>query len=116
MANYFGILSLLSPRRAETLTSTLHMHMRSAVNRLDEQIEGFEADVEALTSGEGRRPGEGGAPRRQEELEILLGRHRQHIIRLEQVLRLLENDQARALLSLETWSATFVFTIYVHLI
>lgn len=62
------------------------------MTRLEEQIEGFEADVEAL-AGEGRRAGGGAPPHRQEELEALIARHRQHIVRLEQVLRLMENDQ-----------------------
>ena len=65
------------------------------MTRLEEQIEGFETDVEALAGGEGRRAGAGGLPRRQEGLEALIARHRQHIVRLEQVLRLMENDQAR---------------------
>ena len=65
----------------------------SAVTRLDEQIEAFEADLEAAGGGEGNKVG-GGAPRA-EELETLIARHRQHIVRLEQVLRLMENGQAR---------------------
>ena len=67
----------------------------SAVTRLEEQIEGFEADVESLGGGEGRRPGPGIPYTREEELQGLIQRHRQHITRLEQVLRLLENDEAR---------------------
>ena len=67
---------------------------RSAVQRLEEQIEAFEADLEALGDGEGRRA-VGGAPRSAPELEAFIGRHRQHIVRLEQVLRLMENSQVR---------------------
>ena len=63
------------------------------MSRLEEQIEAFEADLETLGSGEGRRTA-AELPPRMDELEAFIQRHRQHIIRMEQVLRLLANDQA----------------------
>jgi len=53
-----------------------------------------QADLEELgAGGEGRRGGK--PPPRALELETLERRHALHIARVEQVLRLLENDQAR---------------------
>lgn len=78
----------------QTVAPLLALPCCSAVTRLEEQIEAFEADLEALSGGEGRRSS-AELPQCVEELEVLILRHRQHIIRMEQVLRLLENDQAR---------------------
>ena len=49
--------------------------------------------MELGAGGEGRRGGK--PPPRALELETLERRHALHIARVEQVLRLLENDQAR---------------------
>lgn len=52
----------------------------------------LQADLEELDAvGEGRRGGK--RPARALELEARKQRHTQHIARVEQVLRLLENDQ-----------------------
>ena len=55
------------------------------------QVEQFEADLEALGPAKAR----GSRPPRANELERCMARHKEHIARLEQVLRLLENDQVR---------------------
>ena len=55
------------------------------------QVEQFEADLEALAPAKPK----GGRTSRAVELERCMARHKEHIARLEQVLRLLENDQAR---------------------
>ncbi|KAK9832035.1 hypothetical protein WJX81_000297 [Elliptochloris bilobata] len=65
--------------------------LRRAVATLAEQKERVEADLEELAAG-----GRGGKrPARALELEARERRHTLHIARVEQVLRLLENDQAR---------------------
>lgn len=54
------------------------------------QIEEFDAELEALSGvkqKKGAKP-----PARQQHLDDSILRHRQHITRLEQMLRLLDND------------------------
>lgn len=65
--------------------------LNETVSRLTVQIEEMEADVERLLpdcKGKGRTKNS-----RVSELEAWIGRHKDHVMRLEQVLRLMENDQ-----------------------
>eukprot|EP00887_Chlorella_sp_A99_P004683 scaffold4.g4683.t1 len=69
--------------------------LNDVVSQLETQVEQAEADLEALgtqgpTSGKGARA----KPPRAAQLEAAIVRHQGHIAKLEQVLRLLENDQA----------------------
>ena len=77
-----GQLQVLAPR-CGPLTRTVpawptHPH----------QIEEFEAEAEAAA---GTKKGKKPAPR-VAHMEESIARHRQHIVRLEQILRLLDND------------------------
>lgn len=62
--------------------------INSAVETLNEQIEGFEADIEGLSGKRGKQKQE-----KLQHLEESVSRHRHHVQRLEQVLRLMDNDQ-----------------------
>jgi hypothetical protein len=58
------------------------------------QIEEFEAEAEAAaTAKKGKK-----APPRVAHMEESIARHRQHIMRLEQILRLLDNDAVQGAL------------------
>ncbi|KAI7844515.1 hypothetical protein COHA_001873 [Chlorella ohadii] len=66
--------------------------LTSMVDSLNTQIEEFEAEAEAAaTLKKGKKP----APR-VVHMEESIARHRQHIVRLEQILRLLDNDAMAA--------------------
>lgn len=66
--------------------------LTSTVDSLNTQIEEFEAEAEAAaTLKKGKKP----APR-VVHMEESIARHRQHIVRLEQILRLLDNDAMAA--------------------
>ena len=64
-----------------------------------------QADLEELgAGGEARRGGK--RPARALELEARERRHSLHIARVEQILRLLENDQVN---SMSPWAALFCY-------
>ncbi|KAL4431048.1 hypothetical protein ABPG75_006304 [Micractinium tetrahymenae] len=66
--------------------------LSATVDTLNTQIEEFEAEAEAAaTAKKGKKP----APR-VVHMEESISRHRQHIMRLEQLLRLLDNDAVQA--------------------
>ncbi len=65
--------------------------LNSTVDQMNTQIEEFEAEVEDLGSSGGKKKGK--VPPRVAHLEESIARHRQHIARLEQMLRLLDNDE-----------------------
>lgn len=54
------------------------------------QIEEFDAELEAMAGQKTKKGGK--PPPRQVHLDESIARHRQHITRLEQMLRLLDND------------------------
>ncbi|KAL4448046.1 hypothetical protein ABPG75_005265 [Micractinium tetrahymenae] len=62
--------------------------INDSVSQLETQIEHFEADLEAMGPQKGSKK-----PPRMLELEGFIRRHQAHVTKLEQVLRLLENDQ-----------------------
>ena len=69
-----------------------------------------QADLEELgAGGEARRSGK--RPARALELEARERRHSLHIARVEQVLRLLENEQARSALSARVYC---LVSVHVH--
>lgn len=65
--------------------------LNNTVDHLNTQIEEFEAEVEELGSSGGKKKGK--VPPRVAHLEESIVRHRQHVARLEQMLRLLDNDE-----------------------
>ncbi|KAI3433476.1 hypothetical protein D9Q98_003288 [Chlorella vulgaris] len=66
--------------------------LTATVDTLNSGIEEFEAEAEAAgTAKKGKKP-----PARVTLMEESIGRHRQHIMRLEQLLRLLDNDAVQA--------------------
>jgi CCR4-NOT transcription complex subunit 3 len=66
--------------------------LNGTVDSLNEQIDGFEAELEDLgPSGGGKKAKK--PPPRVAHLEESIARHRQHITRLEQMLRLLDNEE-----------------------
>ncbi len=67
--------------------------LNDTVDKLNTQIEEFEAEIEELGSS-GKKKGK--VPPRVTHLEESIVRHRQHIARLEQMLRLLDNDEFTA--------------------
>ena len=65
--------------------------LSTTVETLNSAIEGFEAELEDLGSGKQKKGAK--PPARQVHLEESISRHKQHIVRLEQVMRLLDNDE-----------------------
>ena len=65
--------------------------LNNTVDHLNTQIEEFEAEVEDIGSSSGKKKGK--PPPRITHLEESIVRHKQHITRLEQMLRLFDNDE-----------------------
>ena len=65
--------------------------LAATVEALEGQIEEFEAEAESAATGAGGKKCKKPAPR-VVHMEESIARHRQHITRLEQLLRLLDND------------------------
>ena len=83
----------LDPR--ERARSEMRDWLNGVVDTLNEQIDGFEADIEDLgPSGGGRKKSK--TPPRVMHLEESIVRHKQHVTRLEQMLRLLDNEEISA--------------------
>lgn len=61
--------------------------LNTMVSDLENQVEYFEAEVEGLTVKKSKT-----RPPRLTHLEESINRHKQHIVKLEQILRLLDND------------------------
>lgn len=66
--------------------------LNGVVDLLNEQIEGFEAEIEDLGPAGGGRKKSRIQPR-VTHLEESIARHKQHVTRLEQMLRLLDNEE-----------------------
>lgn len=66
--------------------------LNSTVDTLGEQVEEFEAELEEVSSGPSRGK-KSKPPPRVNHLEESIARHKAHITRLEQLLRLLDNDE-----------------------
>mmetsp|Transcript_10710 Transcript_10710/g.37183 ORF Transcript_10710/g.37183 Transcript_10710/m.37183 type:complete len:738 (-) Transcript_10710:1025-3238(-) len=65
-------------------------YLSDTVDELNTQVDNFEAEIEGLQGGKKTK---GKAPPRLTHLEESVSRHKEHTGRLEQVMRLLENDQ-----------------------
>eukprot|EP00250_Pteridium_aquilinum_P011470 c20093_g1_i1 orf=171-2777(-) len=61
--------------------------LNNMVSELESQIDTFEAELEGFTVKKGKS-----RPPRLTHLEESISRHKQHIVKLEQILRLLDND------------------------
>ncbi|KAH7429527.1 hypothetical protein KP509_09G054000 [Ceratopteris richardii] len=61
--------------------------LNNMVSELESQIDSFEAELEGLTAKKGKSKSA-----RLAHLEDSISRHKQHIVKLEQILRLLDND------------------------
>ncbi|XP_068307756.1 uncharacterized protein [Pyrus communis] len=62
--------------------------INNLVGELESQIDSFEAEIEGLTFKKGK-----GRPPRLTHLETSITRHKAHIMKLELILRLLDNDE-----------------------
>lgn len=62
--------------------------LNNAVSELESQIDCFEADIEGLSVKKGKSK-----PPRLTHLEESISRHKAHIVKLELILRLLDNDE-----------------------
>ncbi|KAM0980288.1 hypothetical protein ACFX13_016278 [Malus domestica] len=62
--------------------------INNVVGELESQIDSFEAEIEGLTFKKGK-----GRPPRLTHLETSITRHKAHIMKLELILRLLDNDE-----------------------
>ena len=67
--------------------------INETVSKFNEELDSMDAELETLAAGRGRR---GRAPPRATALETQSERHRAHIARLEQLLRLLDNEAVDA--------------------
>ncbi|GAB4817698.1 hypothetical protein N2152v2_004744 [Parachlorella kessleri] len=87
-----GAASRMDPK--EKLKNDMRDWLSSVVDTLDTQIEEFDAELEAMSGQKGKKGAK--PPPRQQHLDDSIARHRQHITRLEQMLRLLDNDAISA--------------------
>ena len=62
--------------------------VRECISKLEEQVEALESDLEKIHSAKNKR----GKKAEIQTLETLVTRHKWHILKLEQVTRLLDND------------------------
>ncbi|KAL9150610.1 hypothetical protein ABFS82_11G000400 [Erythranthe guttata] len=62
--------------------------LNNVVSELENQIDSFEAEIEGLSVKKGKT-----RPPRLTHLETSIGRHKAHIMKLELILRLLDNDE-----------------------
>ncbi|CAI0432742.1 unnamed protein product [Linum tenue] len=65
--------------------------LNNSVSELESQIDSFEAEIEGLTVKKGKT-----RPPRLTHLEASIQRHKAHIMKLELILRLLDNDELSA--------------------
>lgn len=84
-----GAAARLDPR--EKAKVEMRDWLSSTVDALNTEIEEFEAEVEEI-SGQSTKKKAKPNPR-QQHLDDSIDRHKQHITRLEQMLRLLDNDE-----------------------
>eukprot|EP00891_Asterochloris_glomerata_P001848 jgi/Astpho2/1848/e_gw1.00038.254.1_t len=81
-----GQAAKLDPR--EKARTDMQKWLKDAVESLNGQVEEFEAEIEALQNTKRKAK----PPPRLAHLEESVARHKQHIARLEQLLRLLDNE------------------------
>mmetsp|Transcript_14010 Transcript_14010/g.42303 ORF Transcript_14010/g.42303 Transcript_14010/m.42303 type:complete len:755 (+) Transcript_14010:91-2355(+) len=82
-----GAAAKLDPR--EQARAEIRDWLNATVDTLNQQIDQFESEVEGLQTT-GKRKSK--PPPKLAHFEESLGRHRQHVLRLEQMLRLLDNE------------------------
>lgn len=73
---------------AEQARQNTHSWIQECLSQLNEQIEAFECDLERLLTAKGRNKNKA----EKENLEALVARHKWHVLKLEQINRLLDND------------------------
>lgn len=84
-----GAAGRLDPR--ERQKAEMRDWLNTTVESLNTQLEEFDAELEGMAGQKSGKKG-GKPPLRLAHLEESCARHRQHITRLEQMLRLLDND------------------------
>uniref|UniRef100_A0A7S2AHM1 CCR4-Not complex component Not N-terminal domain-containing protein n=1 Tax=Octactis speculum TaxID=3111310 RepID=A0A7S2AHM1_9STRA len=73
---------------AEQQKQDCHSYLQDCIARLEVQIEATEADVEKLSSGKGKNKNKAEL----EEKDTTIRKHRWHISKMEQIIRMLDND------------------------
>lgn len=87
-----GAAARMDPR--EKARAEMRDWLSTTVDTMNTEIEEFEAEVEELSGQTGKKKGK--PPPRLSALEDFIERHKLHITRLEQLLRLLDNDEITA--------------------
>jgi len=67
--------------------------MNQCIDQLNIQVDQFEAEIESLSIGGKKKKGKNEAEERKEECQMWVEKHRDHIQKLETLLRMMDNDQ-----------------------
>jgi len=67
--------------------------MNQCIDQLNIQVDQFEAEIESLSGGGKKKKGKNENEERKEECQMWVEKHRDHIQKLETLLRMMDNDQ-----------------------
>lgn len=69
--------------------------LNQCIDSLNLQVDQFEAEIEGLSGGGKKKKGKNDDNERKEECQMWVEKHRDHIQKLETLLRMLDNDQVK---------------------
>jgi len=78
---------------AERERADVMQWLNHCIDTLNIQVDQFEAEIESLQGGGKKRKGKSDDAARQEECQVWVDKHRDHIQKLETLLRMLDNTQ-----------------------
>jgi len=78
---------------AERERAEVMQWLNHCIDTLNIQVDQFEAEIESLQGGGKKRKGKSDDAARQEECQVWVDKHRDHIQKLETLLRMLDNNQ-----------------------
>eukprot|EP00092_Neocalanus_flemingeri_P015428 GFUD01016696.1.p1 GENE.GFUD01016696.1~~GFUD01016696.1.p1 ORF type:complete len:817 (+),score=229.71 GFUD01016696.1:113-2563(+) len=78
---------------AEREKAEVMQWLNHCIDTLNIQVDQFEAEIESLQGGGKKRKGKSDDAARQEECQVWVDKHRDHIQKLETLLRMLDNTQ-----------------------
>jgi len=78
---------------AERERAEVMQWLNHCIDTLNIQVDQFEAEIESLQGGGKKRKGKSDDAARQEECQVWVDKHRDHIQKLETLLRMLDNTQ-----------------------
>jgi len=78
---------------AEKEKAGVQQWLNQCIDQLNIQVDQFEAEIETLSTGGKKKKGKNDDSERREECQMWVDKHRDHIQKLETLLRMLDNDQ-----------------------